>query len=216
MGSSYYQISEEDLLALVQECLSQQEESGLLTDYHLRYLRYDGALSIRIAFTDSTLEQSALRAMAGNLLLIALAALVVLLGCSYLLSGVAARPVERAWQEQQRFLSDASHELKTPLTVILSSADLLAESAPAEEQTYVENIRAGVPADEEAGGGDADPVPGGECPAGDGLLRGGSVGRGDGTPPCGSSRWCLNPDGGCCIPSTRGCRSPATGTLWSV
>ena len=142
MGSSYYQISEEDLLALVQECLSQQEESGLLTDYHLRYLRYDGALSIRIAFTDSTLEQSALRAMAGNLLLIALAALLVLLGCSYLLSGVAARPVELAWQEQQRFLSDASHELKTPLTVILSSADLLAESAPAEEQTYVENIRA--------------------------------------------------------------------------
>ena len=138
MGSSYYQISEEDLLALVQECLSQQEESGLLTDYHLRYLRYDGALSIRIAFTDSTLEQSALRAMAGNLLLIALAALV-LLGCAILLSGVAARPVERAWQEQQRFLSDASHELKTPLTVILSSADLLAESAPAEEQTYGEH-----------------------------------------------------------------------------
>ena len=142
MGSSYYQISEEDLLALVQECLSQQEESGLLTDYHLRYLRYDGALSIRIAFTDSTLEQSALRAMAGNLLLIALAALVVLLGCSYLLSGVAARPVERAWQEQQRFLSDASHELKTPLTVILSSADLLEESASGEQQRYVDNILA--------------------------------------------------------------------------
>ena len=216
MGSSYYQISEEDLLALVQECLSQQEESGLLTDYHLRYLRYDGALSIRIAFTDSTLEQSALRAMAGNLLLIALAALVVLLGCSYLLSGVAARPVERAWQEQQRFLSDASHELKTPLTVILSSADLLAESAPAEEQTVCGEHPGGVPADEEAGGGDADPVPGGECPAGDGLLRGGSVGRGDGRRPGGSSRWCLNPDGGCCTPSTRGCRSPATGTLWSV
>ena len=142
MGSSYYQISEEALLALVQECLSQQEESGLLTDYHLRYLRYDGALSIRIAFTDSTLEQSALRAMAGNLLLIALAALVVLLGCSYLLSGVAARPVERAWQEQQRFLSDASHELKTPLTVILSSADLLRRSAAPEQEAYIDNIQA--------------------------------------------------------------------------
>ena len=142
MGSSYYQISEEDLLALVQECLSQQEESGLLTDYHLRYLRYDGALSIRIAFTDSTLEQSALRAMAGNLLLIALAALVVLLGCSYLLSGVAARPVERAWQEQQRFLSDASHELKTPLTVILSSTELLEQGAAPEQRQYVDNIRA--------------------------------------------------------------------------
>ena len=43
---------------------------------------------------------------------------------------------------RQEFVSNVSHELKTPLTVILSSADLLAESAPAEEQTYVENIRA--------------------------------------------------------------------------
>ena len=181
MGSSYYQISEEDLLALVQECLSQQEESGLLTDYHLRYLRYDGALSIRIAFTDSTLEQSALRAMAGNLLLIALAALVVLLGCSYLLSGVAARPVERAWQEQQRFLSDASHELKTPLTVILRRS--AGGVRPGGGADVCGEHPGGVPADEEAGGGDADPVPGGECPAGDGLLRGGSVGRGDGRRP---------------------------------
>ena len=142
MGSSYYQISEEDLLALVQECLSQQEESGLLTDYHLRYLRYDGALSIRIAFTDSTLEQSALRAMAGNLLLIALAALVVLLGCSYLLAGLAARPVARSLDQQRRFLSDASHELKTPLTVILSSADLMQQTAvQPDQQPYVDNIR---------------------------------------------------------------------------
>ena len=43
---------------------------------------------------------------------------------------------------RQEFTANVSHELKTPLTVILSSADLLAESAPAEEQTYVENIRA--------------------------------------------------------------------------
>lgn len=140
MGSSYYQISEEDLLALVQECLSQQEESGLLTDYHLRYLRYDGALSIRIAFTDSTLEQSALRAMAGNLLLIALAALVVLLGCSYLLSGVAARPVERAWQEQQRFLSDASHELKTPLAAIRLLTDSILQTENIDRETAREFV----------------------------------------------------------------------------
>ena len=34
-------------------------------------------------------------------------------------------PVERAWSQQRQFLSDASHELKTPLTVILSNAELL-------------------------------------------------------------------------------------------
>ena len=102
MGSSYYQISEEDLLALVQECLSQQEESGLLTDYHLRYLRYDGALSIRIAFTDSSGEQSTLRQLLRSSLLLGLGALAVLFGFSHLLSGLAVRPVERAWNEQQR------------------------------------------------------------------------------------------------------------------
>ena len=48
----------------------------------------------------------------------------------------------RTWQDQQQFISDASHELKTPLTVILSSADLLEESASGEQQRYVDNILA--------------------------------------------------------------------------
>lgn len=34
------------------------------------------------------------------------------------------RPVEEAWQNQKQFLADASHELKTPLTVILTQSEL--------------------------------------------------------------------------------------------
>ena len=66
----------------------------------------------------------------------------MLLGVSWLLSGFVSRPVVRTWQDQQQFISDASHELKTPLTVILSSADLLEESASGEQQRYVDNILA--------------------------------------------------------------------------
>jgi len=40
---------------------------------------------------------------------------------SILFARWALRPVERAWEQQQRFVADASHELKTPLTVILAN-----------------------------------------------------------------------------------------------
>lgn len=100
-------------------------------------------LTTRIAFTDSSGEQSTLRQLLRSSLLLGLGALAVLFGFSYLLSGLAVRPVERAWNEQQRFVSDASHELKTPLTVILSSSDLLAqEESPTKRAQYLDNIRA--------------------------------------------------------------------------
>lgn len=142
-GSSYYRLDDQDAMAeIVTACLEQGDSSGILRSYHLRYLRADGPLYTRIAFTDAAQEDATLRAVVKMCLIVGVAALAVLLGCSYLLAGLAARPVARSLDQQRRFLSDASHELKTPLTVILSSADLLAESAPAEEQTYVENIRA--------------------------------------------------------------------------
>ncbi len=141
-GSGYYDLDdEESLQAIIEDCMARTDDRGVLRGYHLRYLRQAGPLALRIAFTDSSLEQAALRALIGPIVLIALAALLVLFVCSYLLSGLITRPVDRAWQDQQRFLSDASHELKTPLTVILSSADLLQSQTEGESQRYVDHIR---------------------------------------------------------------------------
>ncbi len=44
---------------------------------------------------------------------------------SYFLSKWAIKPVKNAFENQRRFISDASHELKTPLTVISANADVL-------------------------------------------------------------------------------------------
>lgn len=131
----------EILEEMVEACLERREDAGELEDFHLRYLRQGSPFSLRIAFTDSSLDRTTIQALTRTVVLIGLIAFAVLFGFSYLLSGLITRPVEKAWQEQQRFLSDASHELKTPLTVILSSADLLAQSANSEAQGYVENIR---------------------------------------------------------------------------
>ena len=142
VGSSYYRMDDTVLRSIVQLCMSRNENSGVLKDYQLRYLRQNSPMGLRIAFTDSSLEQKTLHSLMRVYLLIGLAAIGVLFACSWFLSGLVTKPVEKAWQEQQRFLSDASHELKTPLTVILSSADLLAEQTNDERSAvYVDNIR---------------------------------------------------------------------------
>ena len=140
-GSSYYDLDDEEtLLDAVSQALADGGESGVLSQRHLRFYRQDGVLTVRIAFMDSTFEQATLRSLVKVCLLIGLGALLVLLGVSWLLSGLVSRPVVRTWQDQQQFISDASHELKTPLTVILSSADLLKTSAQPEQRQYVDNI----------------------------------------------------------------------------
>ena len=58
---------------------------------------------------------------------IAIATLLVFFVISLFFSKWALRPVEVAWTKQHQFLADASHELKTPLTVILANTDIMLE-----------------------------------------------------------------------------------------
>ena len=115
-----------ELTAILEDCLNRPEMEGLIQNYGLRYLRRENGLYWSLAFVDISMERAMLREMMGSYLGIALAAFLLLLGVSALLARWATRPVERAWRQQRQFLSDASHELKTPLTVILSNAELLA------------------------------------------------------------------------------------------
>ena len=125
-GSSYYNLENQDLvLDIVRSALEEKKDSGVLKDYSLRYMRRAGAVSVRIAFTDCSMERATMRSLLLRSGLVTLAALLVLTGLSYWLAGFAVRPVRRAWQEQKQFVSDASHELKTPLTVIMTNAELL-------------------------------------------------------------------------------------------
>ncbi len=58
------------------------------------------------------MEQAVLIRLVRSYLLIALGAMLVLLGIAAAASRWVTRPVERAWKQQRQFLSDASHELK--------------------------------------------------------------------------------------------------------
>ena len=79
----------------------------------------------RIAIVDTTNSNALLREQAKRDLQIICLALLALFAISWWLSDWALRPVERAWEQQRRFVSDASHELKTPLAVILANTQIL-------------------------------------------------------------------------------------------
>jgi len=142
-GGTYADLEDTaELEAILNECARREAGEGVLEAYRLRYLRQNMGLYQKMAFVDMSMETHILREMMGPYLAIASAAFALLLLASILLSRWAVRPVDKAWRAQRQFLSDASHELKTPLTVILSNAELLG-SAPLEDRSarWADNIR---------------------------------------------------------------------------
>lgn len=119
--------------------------SGALPQYRLFYRSIQTDDGYRIAFANTSFVADdfgqRMTTLAVSWLLL-MAALFVVVIC---LSRYVTRPVEKAWKDQQRFVADASHELKTPLTVILANASILRDSPEktvAEQDAWVEGISA--------------------------------------------------------------------------
>ena len=119
-------LSEEILDEAVRLAAESGETDGYLRDYDLRFKKTEGrGGSLRIAFADGAFVRT------GTLRVVLIAAvcvagvMLVMFFVSLFLAGMALRPVEEAWTAQKRFVADASHELKTPLTVILANDRIL-------------------------------------------------------------------------------------------
>lgn len=121
-----FDLSDEQMLSdIVALAASAPEPLGVLDQYDLRYFRSQSPTELTLVFMDISAERAALRNLRLTCAGIGLLALGLFWAVSFLLARWAVRPVERAWEEQRQFVSDASHELKTPLTVILTSAELM-------------------------------------------------------------------------------------------
>lgn len=93
-----------------------------------------------ITFMDNSIANKSLRNMLMLSLLIGFLALV----CAYIISKKISlwivRPIEDAFNKQKQFISDASHELKTPLAVICANADILeSEVGKSKWLNYIQN-----------------------------------------------------------------------------
>ena len=95
---------------------------------------WDGSSNRVIVFSDISSERSTMRNLIRNCVLIGLLSFLVFLVITIYFARWTVKPVEDAWNQQRQFVSDASHELKTPLTVILTNAELLKGNEFSEER----------------------------------------------------------------------------------
>ena len=134
VGGGYFDLSDQEYLQeIVDAALLSGRDTGELQNHDLRYLKSASPRGITIVFADTTTEAATLKNMAYSCLAVFFAAMGVFLGISILLSSWVIKPVATAWDQQRQFVADASHELKTPMAVIMANAELMQGEGTDEE-----------------------------------------------------------------------------------
>lgn len=110
--------------SLLDTMLKSTKRIDRIESEELCYMVDRSGASISIAIVDYSGYSRFLR----HLCLAGIGLILGFAGAFYLLLRFSAntllRPAELAWENQERFVGDASHEIKTPLAIILSAAEL--------------------------------------------------------------------------------------------
>ena len=135
-------IDEETLEQCVAAAMDSRESFGQINTYGVMYAkRYEISRTKIVFASNSSIYTSLTNSIIISVLLFA-GSLAVIFVISLFLSGLAVKPVKKAWEQQKQFVADASHELKTPLTVILANNNIMLshkDSTVREEQQWLES-----------------------------------------------------------------------------
>ena len=127
---------------VVEQVLEASANHGSLPEYHVSWKSATTSSgTTRIAIVDTTaVDDTFHNTLVRDVEIIAVG-ILVLFGISWKLADWALAPVQHAWDQQRRFVSDASHELKTPLAVILANTQILQrdKALPADSRRWVDS-----------------------------------------------------------------------------
>ncbi len=121
----------------VKKILSGNRERGYWNDY--RYMVKKEESGYAVVFLNVYREQRFIKSLFWISVVTAMISLNIVFGLTVFFSGRAIRPYLKNIERQKQFITDAGHELKTPITSISTSADILAMELEGNE--WVENIR---------------------------------------------------------------------------
>ena len=116
-------ISQETAETYAKTLFSDGKTSGMYDDYKYRVKATDeGTLYI---FLDCTREMNAFRGFLQTSILISIGGLAVVFVLIIIFSRIALKPVEESYEKQKHFITNASHDIKTPLTIINAGAEVI-------------------------------------------------------------------------------------------
>ena len=130
-------VSVEQALSYSSDALSSGRERGYYGDYRYRVIGASGG-SI-VVFLNAVPEQQSMKTLLRVSVIVSLLALLAAFALITAFSKKATAPYMKNMQLQKQFITDAGHELKTPLTSISTSADVL--KLETGENEWVDNIQ---------------------------------------------------------------------------
>lgn len=120
-------LSEEGLAELLRAVTAQEKDFGFLPGGQVIYYK-NGSNPCKIALTGTGYITHSMLRLCAALLGIWAGAMALFWVISRKLAAIAARPMEEAVRREKQFVADASHDLKTPLSVILANNSILMEN----------------------------------------------------------------------------------------
>jgi signal transduction histidine kinase len=111
-----------------------------------QYITSGAVTQYNLTFLDVTDSNRALLSLLTTFLIAGFIMLFVIAAISFFFAGRAIKPIAETWEKQKQFITDASHELKTPLTIIKSNYGVLLESKDEtieSQMKWFERIKAG-------------------------------------------------------------------------
>ncbi len=124
-----------------EELWESSRTSGFVSNY--RFLKKDDNGDTVILFLDCRSRMDAFRTFLVYSVMVSLMGMVAVAALVLLLSRMAMKPVQESYEKQKSFITDAGHEIKTPLTIIDADASIL-EMDCGEDNEWIQDIRAQV------------------------------------------------------------------------